>query len=156
MKPIFLLFFVLVIANETNSQNSEYYKKYDFEEFLKIKTVDSGYNYIRTIYKKINTDYEYDDNREDVTIRVLLINHGKHNQIEVIPIDSTNFYRRDIVKTLKKVNEKILKKDDEKYITEIKIIYDYEPHKYFLHWRDEIPDIRLFIHKTKYYKTTLH
>jgi hypothetical protein len=147
MKKLIFIFFIFVFISKMNSQNSDLYKKYEFEEFLKTKTADSGYSYIRTIYKKVNTDYEYYENRDDINIRVLLINHGSEKEVEIIPIDETNNYRNDIIRTLKIANTELIKNDGEKYITELNITYEFEPHIENWNWRKEIPKIRLFIHK---------
>ena len=139
-----------------NSQNSDFYKKYAFEEFLKAKTLDSGYNYIRTLYKKINTDYEYSKNRDDINIRVLLINHGFKKEIEMIPIDKTNNFRKDIIRALTVANADLIKNDGEKYMTELNITYDFEPHIENWNWRKELPKIRLFIFKYVREKSIMH
>ncbi len=147
MKQLTFIFFFFAFIGNINSQNSDLYKKYEFEEFLKAKTVDSGYNYIKTIYRKINTDYEYYENQDDINIRILLINHGADKGIEIIPIDETNNYRKDIIRTLKIANVELAKDDTEKYITELNITYEFEPHIENWNWRNEIPKIRLFIYK---------
>ncbi|GGG39596.1 hypothetical protein GCM10011344_45540 [Dokdonia pacifica] len=138
------------------SQDIDLYKNYEFQEFLKTKTVDSGYQYIKTIYRKILTEYPYFENQGDIHIKVLLINDGDQEGIEIIPIDETNNFRKDIIRTLKIANENLVQNDNEKYITEFNITYDYEPHIEDWSWKKELPKIRLQLFKYKKREVILH
>ncbi len=124
MKLYTFLFCLLISIGEIKSQDVDSYKNYEFQEFLNTKTIDSGYNYIKKIHRKINTDYTYFENRDDINVKVLLINNGDNKGIEIIPIDKTNNFRKDIIRTLTIANEDLIKNDNEKYITELNIIYD--------------------------------
>lgn len=143
-------------THSVNNQNTDKYKRYDLQEFLNIKTIDSGYNYIKTMHKKIKTDYPYFKNQEDIQVKVLLINDGDHKGVQIIPIDETNNFRKDIIRALTIANENLLKNDSEKYITELNITYDYEPHHENWSWKKELPKIRLFLFKHKRDTSILH
>ncbi len=168
MKRLFIFIFLLVSSKAiffqklktsthlVKNQKTNKYKKYDFQEFLKIKTIDSGYNYIKTIHKKINTDYPYFKNQEDIQVRVLLINDGNYKGIEIIPIDETNNFGKDIIRTLTIANENLVPNDNEKYITMFSITYDYEPHIEDWSWKKELPKIRLPLFKHKRDTRILH
>ncbi|AXT59208.1 hypothetical protein D1816_02210 [Aquimarina sp. AD10] len=156
MKLLILISSIFIYCGGIKAQNTDLYKKYKYEDFLKVKTIDSGYNYVKTIHRKINTDYDYRKNQDDVIVRVLLINNGDDKGIEIIPIDETNNFRKDIIRTLIIANENLTKNDSEKYITEFNITYDYEPHMENWQWKKELPKIRLPLYKTKVKTVTIN
>ncbi|TSE09879.1 hypothetical protein [Aquimarina algiphila] len=130
-------FFILMTSY---SQESECYKKIDFESFVKNKTSNS-YNYIRNIYKKLYYESTI-ENEEDKSYKVLMICNG-NEKIELIGIDSDDEFVNEIKRVITLVNNEFLIDDQEKYMTEIPIKVDFEPQEDFK-WKTDLSKIHLF------------
>ncbi len=150
-KKTFLLITIglmLLIVQKSYSQESNCYKKYTFEEFLRLKT-KNDYEYVRTIYKKLIYPYpekDFIDEGVEGVVKVILINNGK-DDFEIIPVEKVNNFHKDVIHAITLINSQFLNVDNEKYMTEFSIKLDFEPHE-----KRNIKNynvIHLFGHKSK-------
>jgi hypothetical protein len=134
----FLIGFFILISSY--SQESNCYKKLDFESFVKNKTSDS-YNYIRDIYKRLYYE-STQENEKDKSFTLVMICNG-NKKVELFGADSDDEFINEIKRIVTLVNDKFLIDDDEKYITEIPIKVDFEPQETFK-WKTDLSKIHLF------------
>ncbi len=127
-----LIGFFCSLNMTVKGQNSDCYTKYSFQEFLEIKTTDAD-DYVRTIYKNLVYPYSKETENDielNTIIKVYLI-HNNSESIEIVTTKKILDFDLEIIKVLKKVNTTFLKIDETKYITELDIQIDFEPHDEF-------------------------
>jgi len=124
-----LLIIILIIFGTSNlfCQQKGYYYKYEFEDFLTTKTIDTK-RYLQTIYKNIKYPSLEKSNRIEGVIRVLIYNHDKEN-LEIIPLNHIGNLDEEAFRVINIANEAYLIKSDEKYITEFFIEFDFHPQR---------------------------
>ena len=108
-----------------NAQDSGYYYKYTFDDFLTSKTL-SEREYIKSIYKNLVYPKKERENGIEGIIRVLIINHDKDNT-EILTLNEIQGLDDVVMGVITKTNEKYLLKSNEKYITELFVDFDFEP-----------------------------
>ena len=130
-------------------QNSDCYVKYSFEEFLELKTKNKD-EYVRTIYKKLVYPYSKETEMDieiNTVLKVYMIHNSSEN-IEIVTSKKIADFDMEVVRALTRTNDLFLKIDETKYITELNIKLDYEPHEEFD--RFDYRQIHIFGHKLKY------
>ncbi len=129
LKLLFVGFISFVTVNEIKCQETSCYKKYEFDDFLEEKTIDST-KYIEAIYEELT--YPDLDRREErqMRIRVLYVYNGE-GEVQIYPAvyqdHCTDNFDESILRVLKKVNKEYMQLDDEKFITEFTISFLLSP-----------------------------
>jgi len=106
------------------SQETGYYYKYEFDEFIVAKQ-DDKQNFIRTIQANIKYPSFERENSIEGVVKVILINHGTENP-DIIAADDIHNLDEECVRIIKLAYESSIKKTSEKYITEIHLEFDIE------------------------------
>ena len=136
---IFLFFNQFLIG-----QNSGYFYKYSFNQFLLSKTANHK-EYIESLKNKILYPPIAKENSIEGTLKYLIINSGK-NEPEIILVEKKLYSQKNgkeveksrliyfnfdeiIKKAFNFTNNIYLNKNTEKYITEFSVIFDLEPYE---------------------------